>query len=476
MVKVDNQRPTWDNLPEIKVSDGVVAAKLASEFFGEPIEWQEYVLTALLARDEDDKYQFHAIALTVPRQNGKSWDVLARCLYGLVADGERILYTCQHGDTSDEMFRRLSEIFEDDENEALKDLLKNVRKTNGQQAIYLKNGGYIRFTTRTNSLARGKSYDVIIYDEAQELTESQQAASLFAISASRKHNTQIIYLGTPPDPSCTGDVFTHLHDAAHEGEKGAIPWIEWGVSEIGDIYDKKRWRRVNPSLNKLIDETAIEGELTTSKDTFARERLGWWSKHVKHTAAIVPGDWEKTSIKAIGDAYRSKSALAVKFSMDGSRFTVSGCKSNGKGEFAIEVVKAGTTEDGTKQLAEYLFERASEHSCVVIDGLAGSDALCEHLSELKAPRGYVIRPSGGNVSAATTGFVDGLADGSVKHTKQSSLDESAKHSIKRPIGQKGGWGFDCPMPYDSTPIESAALALWGIRNTKRNPKRKQRLL
>lgn len=94
-----NQRPTWTNVGDIDRTDGPMAAKLAALYFGDPLEWQRFVLDAMVARNLEDKYLHHSFGLSVPRQNGKSWDVLARCFYGIVADGERILYTCQHGDT-----------------------------------------------------------------------------------------------------------------------------------------------------------------------------------------------------------------------------------------------------------------------------------------------------------------------------------------------------------------------------------------
>lgn len=471
-----NQRPTWTNVGDIDRTDGPMAAKLAALYFGDPLEWQRFVLDAMVARNLEDKYLHHSFGLSVPRQNGKSWDVLARCFYGIVSDGERILYTCQHGDTSDEMFRRLCEPFENEDNEELHELLLTVRKTNGQQAIYLKNGGYIRFTTRTNSLARGRSYDVIIYDEAQELTDEQQAASLFAISASRKHNTQTIYIGTPPEPSCPGEVFRRLHDDAHAQAPQAIPWMEWAVTEIGDVTDRVRWRRVNPSQGILIDETAIEGELGTLADTFARERLGWWSPVARAEKAIPDRAWDASSIDGIGDRFRAKTALAVKFSPDGSSYALAGCKLDGKGRAAVELVELGSTAGGTKALASALHERRSKVAVVVVDGMSGADALCENLAELQAPRGYASKPTAQDVIAAATGFVDSLADGSLFHTAQQALDDSAKHASKRQIGKRGGWGFGSSGGHDSTAVEACALALWGARTTKRNPRRKQRLL
>lgn len=105
----DGGEPTFSaNTPLATVSDGRDAAALAAAYFGDPLPWQASVLEDLLARDERDKYEAKVYAIAIPRQNGKSWVVRARCFYGLVVCGEAILFTCQHGDTADEMFKALS--------------------------------------------------------------------------------------------------------------------------------------------------------------------------------------------------------------------------------------------------------------------------------------------------------------------------------------------------------------------------------
>ena len=53
---------------------------------------------------------------------------------------------------------------------------------------------------------------------------------------------------------------------------------------------------------------------------------------------------------------------------------------------------------------------------------------------------------------------------------QEALSESAVSSVKRPFS--GGWGFGGE---DSAPIEACSLALWGVKNSKRNPGRKMRI-
>ena len=86
-----------------------------------------------------------------------------------------------------------------------------------------------------------------------------------------------------------------------------------------------------------------------------------------------------------------------------------------------------------------------------------------------------MRPRVGDVIAAAGMLLDGLRDGTLKHTEgtwQKALEDSALNSTRRAIGSHGGWGFGG----DSIAIEACALALFGAKTSKRNPKRKQRAL
>lgn len=467
------QEPTYEQIGAYRSTDGPQACELASVFWGEPIEWQRLFLDVMLARDARDKYRFHNVGISLARQNGKSWDVRARCFYGLVADGEKILYTCQHGDTADEMFKALAAPFEDEDNEELHELLKAVRKTNGQQAIYLDNGGYIRFTTRTNSLARGKSYDVIIYDEAQELTQAQQSASLPTISASAKHNTQVIYLGTPPGPEAAGEVFRGIRERVHSGDSPEMAWLEWSVSEIGDKSDTERWYEANPSLGYLIDEIVVQGECDgMAPDAFARERLGWWVEKSSVPSVISPGEWARCGTAE--PAEDGKYVYAVKFSPDGSVVSLCVAVKPDEGIPHVELLARRFTSSGTKWLSAWLIQRKRTPAEVVIDGLSGAQALQERISG-DYPKRAIFRPKAGDVTAAASLMLESVRDETVTwyddgHGAQDELTASATTSPRRSIGSFGGWGFGGDDP---TPIEAASLALWRVVNTKRDPRRKQ---
>lgn len=77
----------------------------------------------------------------------------------------------------------------------------------------------------------------------------------------------------------TGTVFRELRRRALAGESRRTAWFEFSVKEIGNVKDKKRWAESNPAMGRRIQLSSIEGEAEQlDPDTFARERLGWWSR------------------------------------------------------------------------------------------------------------------------------------------------------------------------------------------------------
>ena len=108
-----------------------------------------------------------------------------------------------------------------------------------------------------------------------------------------------------------------------------------------------------------------------------------------------------------------------------------------------------------------------------IDGKSGADALIQRLGDNAFPKKAVITGSPAIVQAAASMLLDELKDGSLGHIASPALDESAARSVKRDIGSAGGWGFGDGPNSMAAPIESASLALYAARTTKRDPSRKQ---
>src|SRR5690625_3975899 len=193
------------------------AAFLSSSYGLTPDGWQMVPIRGLLARREDGKFAAARVGVSVPRQNGKNAILEVRELFGIVVLGEKILHTAHEVKTARKAFLRLISFFENTrEFPELASMVKEIRRTNGQEAIILHNGGSVEFVARTKSSGRGFTVDVLVFDEAQELTDEILAALLPTISAAPLGNPQQIYAGTPPSGNMAGEVFTRIRNAALE--------------------------------------------------------------------------------------------------------------------------------------------------------------------------------------------------------------------------------------------------------------------
>lgn len=463
--------------PERVYSDGDAAAALM-EAYGIPLaEWQKLIVDSWLGRDLGSAYTVTSAGLSVPRQNGKNVCLEAREFFGLVVRGERILHTAHQVVTGKKSFRRLERMFTDRRFPEIQSLIKTVRYTNGEEAIELENGGSIEFSARSRQRARGfDGISLIVYDEAQELTDDQVDAIMPTLSASATGQRQIIYAGTPPYPGCPGTVFRRRRQICLTEPSKHDAWHEWSVTAdtISDIKtdDVGLWYMTNPGLGiNLSEEFTREEHRTQTADGFARERLGWWSPIYENVVdyAINADAWD--ALRSNDLKPEGKTAYGVKFSADGSSVALCGAVIPPDAPARISLIEQRPTGHGTKWLADWLNERAGKASCVVIDGRNGADVLVEKISEHWKAKGAIVRPSARDVIAATSTLCEAVTEKKLTwFHAQEVLRESAVTATKRPLA--GGWAFGGD---NSAPIEAAALALWGAKTTKRDPNRKMRI-
>ena len=405
--------------------------------------------------------------MSIPRQNGKTGMLQTRASSGMIMHNEQVLYTAHLQKTSTETFEEMASFFDSPK---LRKHVKDIKTALGREQIILKNGARIKFLARTRNGGRGQHGDTLIFDEAQELDVNSQASFIPAISASR--NPQVIYAGTPPDGESAGEVFRGIRDKALAGKTSSTSWIEFSVNEIGDVTDRQRWAAANPALGYRILISTIEGECEQMPpDTFARERLGWWTPVVEHKEDYaIPADvWDSCASDTPKPA--GKTAYGVKFTADGSEVCLCGAVVASNGYARIELIDRRPTGLGVQWLAEWLNARKDKASCVVVDGKNGVDVLVDKISGTWRAKGSVIRPTAKQVIAAVSMLTDSLNTHTTSwYAAQADLRESAVTSVKRPIS--GGWGFGGE---NSAPIEACALALWGAKTTKRDPTRKMRI-
>lgn len=478
-----NQTPRIRIVPNYSDTLGVIASEFMNSYGLHLDEWQENILQDWLAVDEQGKYASSICGLSVPRQNGKTANVKARCISGICLFNEQILYTAHEVKTARKTFDEIADMFSNTaEYQELCDQVDYIRRANGQEEIKLLDwqdengdwqpGGRIVFSARSRGAARGFTCDVLVCDEAQELTSEQMAALMPVISAGRNQNPQTILIGTPPSPLCSAEVFAATRMQALNGMTKGACWHEWSVEKITTNDDWSNVEMTNPALDKRLMRSAVEAEMAAMpSDFFARERLGYWSENT--VAAVI--DSQQWSA-CVTDEPPEDGVLcySVKFSPDGSTGSLAVCLKPDSGFPHVELVAIRNMNAGISWFVEWLCSRADKPAQIVVDGMANSQNLVDELLRGGIKQKILIKPRASDVSSACSSFLNAVKEVKVTHNNQQLLNESATKSKHRNIGSNGGWGF-ADNGCTSTAIEAAALAYWAAINTKRNPNRKTRV-
>jgi phage terminase large subunit-like protein len=386
-----------------------------------------------------------------------------RQLYGMLVLGERFLHTAHQVKTASKSFQRLLYFFDNPRMfPKLHARTTMVRRANGQEAVFLDNGGSFELAARSKGAGRGFSVDVLVLDEAEELSSDALAALKPTISASR--NPQTIFTGTPPGPNQDGEIWLRTRDAGLAGVDERLCWQEWGCEPTADLADPVNWGIANPSMGLLIDEETIDDEYRDFDEaTFGRERLGmfadpassriisddlWMLCAVPHDIGVVDYDGEIAIAADVAPDRGRVSVCAASFTADGLPY-VDLVDNRGNPDWAIGKV----------------VEMCSRHDvrAVVIDAAGPSATLVDEL----ARRGVVVSvTTSRQMSAACGGFYDAVMDRRVRHLDQAWLNTALSVARSRPIGDTGWYWSRKTSVSDITPLVAATLALWGLTSSE----------
>lgn len=456
------QEPRLHVAPRAAKTYGDLAGRFASDYGLTPDPWQQLILDDWLALTSN-RWASLTCGLSVPRQNGKNALLEVRELFGMVGRGEKFLHTAHEVKTARKAFKRLQHFFgsRPDDPAAkypeLNALVAEVRNVNGQEAVVLKNGGSVEIVARSKNSARGFTVDVLVMDEAQEMTEDDLEALMPTTSAAPLGNPQWIFTGTPPSPRANGDVFARVRAEALDGKSKRLAWHEWSSEQGVDLDSHQAWHEANPALGIRLQFDVIEGERARfSDDGFARERLGMWAGSSSQ-AVIDSETW-----RGRGDAESlavGRLALAVDVSPDR---TVASVAVAGQREDGFWHIELDEQRNGVGWLAAYVAARCERNDirAVVVDGASPAASIIDDLTS----RGVVVTTSGARDMAAACGTLyDGAMEGWLHHIDQPQLNAALAAARRRPLGDAWAWNRKSATS-DITPLVAATLALWGAQS------------
>lgn len=467
-MRYGRQEPTQALVLPYTSTRGMEAVEAYEQSGKKAYDWQALQLADIMAVDDNGLWVHQKYGLSVPRRNGKNEVVVARELWGLL-NGEHICHTAHRTTTSHSAWVRLCKILADlgytevtrQTTQKPPDNSYKTGKQYGLESIALTNGGEIVFRTRTTSGGLGEGFDLLVIDEAQEYTDSQESALIYTVTDSM--NPQTLYCGTPPTATSAGTVFLNMRSDCLTGESYDSGWAEWSIPAYTDDYkDVDLWYETNPSMGYHLTERKIRSEIKTGKEVdFNIQRLGVWLRY-NQKSSITEGEWDALQVETLPEFDQSHDMyVGIKYSKFLDTVAMTIAIKTQDGNIFVESIDCRSTKTGDDWILAFLQNRHIAQ--IVIDGASGQETLRDEIldAQIYTP---VVLPRVAEIIKAHRTFEQELNAGTIIHMDQPALRDSVSNCEKRPIGSAGGWGYKSLIEdVDCSLLDSTVLAVWAAR-------------
>jgi hypothetical protein len=492
MALIGDQRPRLESIPtNFNTAAGQDAIALAATAGLYLDDWQQYVLTHSLARDNDGLWTAFEVMLIVSRQNGKGSIYEARELFGLFAyPSDRLLiHTAHEHKTASEHFLRVWSLIEH-----TPELIKQVKAPNGRHSaaygrefIEIKgkptiimgagknlirriDSKRLIFIARSASSGRGFTGDFVAYDECMILDAAKIGASLPSLSA--RPNPQVFYAGSAGLKNSTQ--MAKVRRRGITGDSEALLYMEYSA-DLCDEYcefdcvkhddpaDESTIAKANPAYNIRITPRFIKVEREAFKGNeteYYRERLGVGEYPADSEGwSTIPEKWFDICKDHSKEPERViRPIFAVDIAKDRSTAAIAVAGNRGSdGRVGIQIIdhRAGTG---------WLLKRIKEihekwkPKKWIIDKRASAGTLITELEKADIP---VETLQASQVAHASGLLYDAFRDDTVRHYGQASFRTSLAGSDWRKIGESQA--FDrINVGSDQMPLMAATFAHWGF--------------
>lgn len=455
--RIGRQSPTVSVILPYSETRGPEAIALYDATNRSALEWQTALCYDIMAVSDEGLWIHQKFGYSVPRRNGKSENILMRCLWGL-KNGERILYTAHRASTSHAVWERLGRLCE----KADITVLSSFRAF-GKEHLYCEDDAVIEFRTRTSTGGLGEGYDLLVIDEAQEYTPEQETALKYVVSDSM--NPQTIMLGTPPTAISAGTVFLKFREKVLQGGAFESGWAEWSVPEMTKSDDIDAWYETNPSLGTILKERTIRSEIGDDDIDFNIQRLGLWIRY-NQKSAISKNEWQALEVDSLPQLTGQLFA-GVKFGVDGNNVSLAIAVRTKDGKIFLEAYACKPVGAGVAWIINFI-DKADIRK-VAVDGKSGTAILEDAMKQTKLKRPVI--PTVPEIIKANAMFEQALSAASIVHMKQSAAEQVITNCEKRAIGSGGGFGYKSQLEgADIAILDSMILAHWICSETKAKKK------
>lgn len=448
---------------------GEKALKLSRRMRQNPFPWQSWVVEECLKTKPDGSWTYDDIVLIVPRQNGKSWVLSLIIVYYVFVLRRNVVFTAQRWPTAEDIYKRTWSMVE-----SIPSLSSKVaRKTcsQGKGTIELRKlkgedeGPHVIMTTRSADMGRGWTRkDLVIYDEAYNLTESETSALAYTQLASDAPQTIYTSSAANADIHFYSEVLTGQRERGIEGKDDELFFAEWMAPDDMPRDEEETWKFANPSYGVIQTAAKIKKIMRgmnteAGRRSFDVEALGrgiWPSIHEEVHEPIIPFElWNglfTASPKVIGDC-----AVGVDITPDGERVGVVSAQRTATG---VHLSVADLTDYDRDFVADVTYKAVVGNDAVAVVGdPAGPASIL--LGDL-GRRGIDVQEMGARrVVAACELFLKLVEEKKITHDGSPRWIEALEAAEFRSIRGELGRALTRKMG-DIQVLVAATFAVWAL--------------
>ncbi|MEW1719785.1 terminase [Streptomyces sp. NPDC093109] len=468
--------PFWGTprRPEFPTLGGKAARVMAKLGF-EPMPWQKYVLDVALEIDpETGVFAHREVGLSVPRQQGKTQQILAVMVHRIAAwERQNVTYAAQN--------RTMAKKRWEDEFLATLDASKlygkyRPRKTTGNEAIiWGSTRSLLGITSNTEKAGHGPPLDLGVIDEAFA-AEDDRLEQAFSPAMLTKPMAQLWWASAG---GTERSVWLNKKRVAGRllierlWETGVHPsaaYFEWFAPDDMPRDDPATWRATLPALGHTVSEAVIQAELEKlDPGEFDRAYLNRTRKAAPPEDPNVPKRMWPGLVDKETRAGREL-AFAVDVSQDRSSSSIAVASLRPDGRVHLEVVDR---RPGTDWVVPAVVKLARLWSPLVV-AISGGGSPAGSLVDALVSAGVTVpedkeKPHRGHLVVLRTydqveacgQLADALNQGTAAHLDQVPLTAAVNGARTRKVGD--AWVLDrTGSLVDVAPLVAVTIARWAL--------------
>lgn len=437
-----------------------------SEAMGKPLmPWQRYVADVGLELDDDGKFAYSLVLVTVPRQSGKT------TLFGgvmsqraLVTPSARVWFTMQTAkDAVDWLTNEHWPLLSKFGNAAA------LRRMAGSEHVkWRQSEGLVRPFPPSPTGLHSKVSDLVVIDEcwAFDLQRGMQLDQAVVPTQATRPNAQVFKCSTAGDATSLwwlGTVEAGRAAVASRRDSG-VAYFEWSCPDDADPTDPATWPTYHPAYGATIGAEAMQAALDMlGADEFARAYGNRW---VAMVARVIPlAAWRAAADHAPPMPTSGDVALGFDVALDRSDAAVVAAWRDGNGLAHIEVAEQ---RSGVGWVPERIGELIGRWHPVALAYDAAGPAI--DVADVLARGGQRLSAIGGrDLAAACAALLEAISAGQVRIRPHPALDAAAASAARRPVGDAlWTWGRRQSSTSIAT-LSAATVALWAYDHAAVGP-------